>query len=123
MVLFSELRRFRLEDERRRVARLRDLAVDLSARDYPPVTRLFYRGTFSASARQQSELPWQAVRSFDPRRRRIVVADLAAGRAAGSGPADGRAAVVLRHARTTCWAWGSVALVAGAVVVLFLTTI
>src|SRR5947209_5923279 len=79
--MFSELRRFRLADERRRVAQLRDLAVDLSARDYPPVTRLFYRG----QGKQQSELAWEAVTSFDVRRRRIVVNDLTAGRPAPPG--------------------------------------
>jgi CBS domain-containing protein len=78
MVMFSELRRFRLQDEQRRVARFRDVAVDLSARDYPPVTRLFYRGP----GKQQMELPWEAVRTFDLRRSRIVVKDLTAGRAA-----------------------------------------
>ena len=79
--MFSELRRFRLQDERRRVAQFRDLAVDLSARDYPPVTRLFYRG----AGKQQAELPWEAVSAFDLRRRRIVVKDLTAGRAAPPG--------------------------------------
>ena len=78
MVMFSELRRFRLQDEQRRVARFRDVAVDLSARDYPPVTRLFYRGP----AKQQMELPWEAVTRFDLRRCRIVVKNLMAGRAA-----------------------------------------
>jgi magnesium transporter len=78
MVMFSELRRFRLQDEQRRVARFRDVAVDLSARDYPPVTRLFYRGP----GKQQMELPWEAVTTFDVRRSRILVKDLTAGRAA-----------------------------------------
>jgi CBS domain-containing protein len=76
--MFSELRRFRLEDERHRAAQLRDVAVDLSAGDYPPVTRIFYRG----QAKQQSELPWDAVTSLDVRRRRMLVTDLTAGRAA-----------------------------------------
>jgi magnesium transporter len=78
MVMFSELRRFRLVDERRRGAQLRDVAVDLSAGDYPPVTRLFFR----AQGKQQRELPWDAVTSFDVRRRRMVVKDLTVGRAA-----------------------------------------
>jgi magnesium transporter len=79
--MFSDLRRFHLVDERRRVAHFRDVAVDLSARDYPPVTRIFYRG----ASKQQSELPWDAVRSVDLRRRRIVVHDLMGGRAAPPG--------------------------------------
>ena len=78
MVMFSELRRFRLQDEQRRTAQFRDLAVDLSARDYPPVTRLFFRGR----GKQQMELPWEAVTSFDLRGNRIVVKDLTAGRGA-----------------------------------------
>jgi CBS domain-containing protein len=78
MVMFSELRRFRLQDEQRHIAQFRDLAVDLSARDYPPVTRLFYRGR----GKQQMELPWEAVTAFDLRRHRIVVKDLSAGRGA-----------------------------------------
>ncbi|HYY89318.1 MAG TPA: CBS domain-containing protein [Chloroflexota bacterium] len=78
MVMFSELKRFRLEDERRRRATLHDLAVDLSAADYPPVTRLFFR----EPANQPHELPWESVQRIDSRRCRIVVTDLGAGRAA-----------------------------------------
>jgi CBS domain-containing protein len=52
--------------------------VDLSARDYPPVTRLFFRGR----GKQQTEVPWDAVTALDLRRRRIVVKDLTVGRGA-----------------------------------------
>src|SRR3979490_273905 len=44
MVMLSELLRHRLVDRNGHRARLLDLAVDLSAGDYPPVTRLLFAG-------------------------------------------------------------------------------
>jgi magnesium transporter len=76
--MFSELARFALVDDGHRRARLADAAVDPAAGDYPPVKRLIFRDP----AKRQSELPWEAVQSIDWRRRRIVVADLTAGRPA-----------------------------------------
>jgi hypothetical protein len=43
MAMLSDLLRYKLIDERGREARLGDLAVDLSAGDYPPVTYLTWR--------------------------------------------------------------------------------
>jgi CBS domain-containing protein len=57
-----------------------DAAIDLAAGDYPPVRRLIFRD----AAKRQSELPWEAVRSLDWLRRRIVVGDLTAGHPAPS---------------------------------------
>jgi magnesium transporter len=78
MVMFSELRRFRLRDEQRNEARLTDLALDLSAGEYPLTTRvLFRRGSHG-----QSELPWSDVKSIDWRNKRVLVKDLTVARAA-----------------------------------------
>ena len=76
--MVSNFVRFALVDERRRAAKLLDAAVDLAAGDYPPVRRLIFRD----STKRQSELSWDAVRSIDWTRRRIVVADLTSGRPA-----------------------------------------
>ncbi len=66
--MFSALRRFRVHDEHGAEATLRDLAVDLSAHDYPPVTHVVMRN---------KHLRWeQAVDRIDWRRRRIHVLDL-----------------------------------------------
>src|SRR5438270_6239220 len=78
MVMLSELLRRGLVDQRGHRVRLLDLAVDLSAGDYPPVTRLFFAGPRG----RQMELPWAAVVSSDMRSGRLRVADLADGRAA-----------------------------------------
>src|SRR5579859_3241155 len=78
MVMLSQLLRHRLVDRHGQRAHLVDLAVDLSAGDYPPVTRLFYRG----SRGRQMELPWAAVVSSDWRLGRLRVTDLSSGRAA-----------------------------------------
>jgi magnesium transporter len=78
MVMLSELRRLRLVDGQRRAARLVDLVVDLSAGDYPPVTRVLFR---DARGRQMA-LPWEAVIDTSWRLARLRVTDLAAARAA-----------------------------------------
>jgi CBS domain-containing protein len=78
MVMLSELRRFELVDERGGRAQLLDVAVDMSAGDYPPVTRLFFRGP----SKRQEELPWEALSAVDWERRKMTVPDLNAGRAA-----------------------------------------
>jgi magnesium transporter len=78
MVMFSELRRFRVRDAQGREARLPDLALDLSSGEYPYATRLLFR----QRGKQQSELPWDAVRKIDWRNKRILVNDLNASRAA-----------------------------------------
>jgi len=78
MVMVSELVRFALVDGARRRGKLVDAVVDVAVGDYPPVRRLIFRD----DAKRQSELPWEAVRSVDWLRRRIVVNDFSAGRAA-----------------------------------------
>jgi magnesium transporter len=75
MVMFSELARFTLVDDAGRHAGLLDGAIDAAAGDYPPVRSLI----FHDAARHPSELDWEAVRSVDWHRRRIVVGDLTAG--------------------------------------------
>ena len=78
MVMLSEFARFALVDEGHRSGRLVDATIDLAAGDYPPVRRLIFRDP----DKRQSELPWQAVRSVDWRRRRITVGDVTAGQPA-----------------------------------------
>src|SRR5438128_7891129 len=60
---------------------LMDVAIDLAAGHYPPVRRLVFRNL----AKHQSELPWDAVRPVDWRRRRIVTSDLTTGRVSPFG--------------------------------------
>ena len=84
----SELRRLRLVDGQRRAARLVDLVVDLSAGDYPPVTRLLFRD----GRGRQMALPWEAVIDTSWRLARLRVTDLATARAA---PAESLARSVL----------------------------
>jgi hypothetical protein len=43
MVMLSDLYRFRLTDDRSATGRLMDVAVDVAAGDYTPVTRLMVR--------------------------------------------------------------------------------
>jgi CBS domain-containing protein len=78
MVMFSELRRFRVRDQDHHEARLTDLALDLSAAEYPRVTKVFFR----RGVKRHLELPWSAVKSIDWRLKRINVTDLEAGQAA-----------------------------------------
>jgi magnesium transporter len=89
--MISQLLRGYLVDEHGEQARLLDLAVDLSADDYPPVTRLIFRGR----DRQQAELPWESVQAASWRAGRLTVADVRAGREA---PPDAlQRAVLLRR--------------------------
>jgi magnesium transporter len=60
MVMFSELLRFAVRDGRGAEARLRDVAVDLSSGDYPPVTHLLIRGHGF-----RRMLKWDAVERVD----------------------------------------------------------
>jgi hypothetical protein len=87
MVMLSEFLRFQLVDRQRHRGHPRDVAIDVSAGDYPPVTRLIYRGP----SRLPTELPWSEV-SVDWHRRRLTVPDLISGRAA---PAAALARTVL----------------------------
>ncbi len=70
MAMFSDLLRYKLVDQRGREARLGDLAVDLSAGDYPPVTHLTWR----LPGKPQMRAPWSAVgqTSAVRRRRRVL---------------------------------------------------
>ena len=72
MVMFSQLRRFRLQDEHGRQARLTDLSVDLLEGDHPRVTCLY----FVNAKNQKRSISWQEVSSIDWRKRQIKVADL-----------------------------------------------
>src|SRR4051812_34251165 len=72
MVMFSELRRFRVRDRRGAQVALRDVAVDLSAPDFPPVTRLL----FHKAREGRKTLPWQSVTEIDYRHRLLRVEDL-----------------------------------------------
>src|SRR5438128_2140836 len=78
MVMLSQLLRQTLADVGGQRAKLVDLAVDLSTGDYPPVTRLIYRG----SEKVQLTLPWEAVQTIDWRGGCFQVADLGAGQEA-----------------------------------------
>jgi magnesium transporter len=60
-MMLSELLRFTIGDARGQPARLRDLAVDLSAGDYPPITHLFFQ-----HARQPLQrVSWAAVEGIE----------------------------------------------------------
>jgi CBS domain-containing protein len=75
MVMLSELRRFRVVDDRGGSAQLNDLSVALLEGEHPPVTRLFYQG----DDKRQMALEWAGMRRVEVAARRLVVADLAAG--------------------------------------------
>jgi len=45
MVMFSELMRSTLVDEKDRRTRLMDLAIELEGHEYPPVTHLIFRNS------------------------------------------------------------------------------
>jgi magnesium transporter len=70
MVMFSQLHEFHVRDENGAEARLHDLVVDLSAHDYPPVTRIVFR------QHHRAHLHWDAVCRIDWRNHRINVRDL-----------------------------------------------
>jgi magnesium transporter len=78
--MLSDFLHFRLTDEKRRRGQLVDLALDLSAGDYPPVSRLIVR----TRSKQPLSLDWDQVRKLDWTHRHIVVRDLTAGPAAPS---------------------------------------
>src|SRR5687768_14843482 len=72
MVMLSQLRRFKINDQQGRQARLSDLSVALLEADHPQVTCLY----FVNSERQKCSILWEKVRSIDCRARVIKVADL-----------------------------------------------
>jgi magnesium transporter len=78
MVMLSDFLRFTISDEHGRRAKLIDLAVDLAAGDYPPVTQLIIRG----HGKHQEALHWEIVSAIDWRRHRIAASDLRVARAA-----------------------------------------
>lgn len=80
MVMLSKLWRFELVDNQERRSRLEDLSIALLESDYPPITHLFFRN----AKREQMVLPWEAVKGFDWRHKRINVEDLTEGKPASS---------------------------------------
>jgi len=72
MVMFSDLRGFRVRDGSGAQARVRDVAVDLSSVDYPQVTHVLVQ-----SGRQHHTLAWDAVTGISWDQRRIEVRELA----------------------------------------------
>ncbi len=75
MAMLSDLLRRKLIDERGREARLGDLAVDLSAGDYPPVTYLTWR----LPGKTQLRASWGAVRGVRSGGRVLRLDDLEGG--------------------------------------------
>jgi magnesium transporter len=71
MVMLSDFLHFRLAVGRTRVGRLQDVAVDLAAGDYAPVTRLVIKDTKG----HPRTVPWSDVQSIDWRRRAIFLND------------------------------------------------
>src|SRR5438067_57329 len=61
MVMLSNFLRFRLSDEQGRTGQLLDVAVDLSAGDYPRVGRVLLR----TSAQKTCSLAWEQVTTVD----------------------------------------------------------
>jgi magnesium transporter len=91
MVMLSELRLHHILDQHAHRARLVDLAVDLSAGDYPRVTRLL----FSGPRNRPMQLEWDANVTVEWKTRRVRVANITSGRGA---PADSlRNTVLLRR--------------------------
>ena len=74
MVMFSQLRRFKITDEHGRQANLLDLSVALLDGDYPPVSSLF----FLNDKNKKHLLPWDQVQTIDFKARQINVQDLKA---------------------------------------------
>lgn len=77
MVMLSDFLRFRVQGPSGRWTGLKDVIVDLSAGDYPPVTRLVFR-----TPKGPTELPWEAVSGVDWRKRRVRLDARGHGRAA-----------------------------------------
>lgn len=72
MVMFSELRRYRIRDQHTSSdARLTDLVLSLAG-EYPTVERIVLRRGLET----EKELPWSAVASIDWGKRRVIVKDL-----------------------------------------------
>lgn len=71
MVMFSQMHRFELSDDKGRRSNLMDLGVALLNADYPPVTRVY----FIHKAKRRS-LGWEEVRDLDLKARLIHVDDL-----------------------------------------------
>lgn len=78
MVMLTKLRRFKLVDDQQQQAALIDFAIDLMAGEYPPVTKLIFRG----ADKRQMMLDWDAVRHLDKEQQVIKVSDLKAGKPA-----------------------------------------
>src|SRR5581483_10288207 len=76
--MLSDFLRFRVIDDKRATGRPIDLILDLAAGDYPPVSHLLVKDRPG----HHVSLGWGQVTSIDWRRRRILVADVHAGRAA-----------------------------------------
>lgn len=91
MVLLSRILLGGLVDGRGRRARLSDLAVDLGAGDYPPVTRVLYRGP----DHQERCLPAEAVSLPVAAQDALTTENLGAGEPAS--PSDSERAVLLRR--------------------------
>lgn len=72
MVMFSQLRRFAVVDEKDRRAGVLDLSIALLDQDYPPITRLF----FQEKGKRKHSLPWADVHNVDLKKRRLLVKDL-----------------------------------------------
>ena len=72
MVMFSQLRRFAVVDEKDRRAGVLDLSIALLDQDYPPITRLF----FQEKGKPKHSLPWGDVHEVDLQNRRLLVKDL-----------------------------------------------
>ena len=75
MVMLSQLRGFEVVDDRGRREKLTDFEVALLEGDYPSVSHVH----FSHDGRPQ-RLEWAAVRAFDVKDRRILVADVSLGK-------------------------------------------
>ena len=91
MITLTELRGYKLVDQRGARARLRDLLIDLSTGDYPDITGIYY----NQAGGQLLMLPWATVLQLDRRRRSLRVADLGAGEAVSPEALD--RAVLLRR--------------------------
>ena len=73
MVMFTQLLRFHVEDDKRRRAPLADLCIELLEDDYPPVTHVMFR--HDGELRQVN---WDRVSSLELRRKVIRIDDLTA---------------------------------------------
>lgn len=81
MVMFSQLRRCDITDEKNRQAKLLDLSVELLDADYPPVTSLL----FLNDENKKHWLPWDQVQAIDLKARMIQVRDLNASKKLAAG--------------------------------------